>query len=345
MPNPELPSHHGPDGRYRNPWPTGRDALPGQGDVLRWVWERWRYGRAPDPAPEDLTRATPDVAVPRVPGDSDELRITWVGHATFLVQLPGLTLLTDPMFSDRASPFRRLGPRRLSPPGLSLNELPPVDAVLLSHDHYDHLDAHSVDTLHERFGDALTWFTPLGYARWFAGRGITRVRELDWWETERLEGNGLEGNGLDRERGSAVVRALPAMHWTRRRLLDARKRLWCSWSVEVGGRRIYFGGDSAFCPGFAEIGERAGPFDVALLAIGAYEPRWFMRSSHMNPEEAAQACRDIGAEKMVGMHWGTFRLADEPPLEPPRRAREAWSGLGLRASDLYIPDHGQTLRF
>lgn len=331
----QRPDHHGRDGRFRNPWPLGPAAPPGQGDVLRWMWERVRHGRAPDPAPEELPRAEPDVASPRVAPDVDELRITCVGHATFLIQLPGVTLLTDPMFSQRASPFRRLGPRRLSAPGLELSALPPVDAVLLSHDHYDHLDARTVDTLHDRFGDALVWFTPLGYEEWFAGRGVTTVRELDWWESERLQTEG----------GSGRVRALPALHWSRRRLFDIRRRLWCSWSLEWGGRRIYFGGDSGYCPVFGEIGERAGPFDVAIIPIGAYEPRWFMRSSHMNPEEAAQTCRDIRAERMVGMHWGTFRLADEPPLDPPHRARRAWESLGLPAADLYIPEPGRTLRF
>ena len=343
------PEHHGPGGRFRNPWPLGREAPLGQGDFLRWMWERLRGGRAPNPSPDELPRATPDPATPRLPSDSNEVRITWVGHATFLVQFPGLNLLTDPMFSRRASPFQWMGPARLSPPGMTVDDLPPIDLVLLSHDHYDHLDGPSVRALHERFGDALLWLTPLGYDAWFGKREVPRVRCLDWWEEVGIEpgGDGPSGDGSAGD-GSADatvrVRALPARHWTRRRLFDARKRLWCSWSVEAGGRKVYFGGDSGYCPGFAEIGQREGPFDVALLPIGAYEPRWFMRPSHMNPEEAAQACVDVDAPTMVGMHWGTFRLTDEPPFEPARRARRAWTDLGRAASDLYIPAHGETLR-
>lgn len=331
----ERPPHHGPNGRFRNPWPLGREAPLGAGDLLQWAWQRWREGRAPNPPPAALPRAEAELAWPRVPEGAGELRLTWVGQATFLIQLPGLTLLTDPVFSRRASPMRWVGPKRLSAPGLTLDSLPPVDGVLLSHDHYDHLDAPTVDALHARFGDAITWLTPLGYEAWFARRGVKTVRELDWWETDRLE----VGDAV------ATIRALPVRHWTRRRLFDARKRLWCGWSVEAGEHRLLFGGDSGYGPGFAEIGDRAGPFDVALMPVGAYEPRSFMRPSHMNPEEAVQACRDVGARAMVGMHWGTFRLTDEPPLEPPRRTREAWSSLGLEPADLYIPALGQTLRF
>lgn len=326
-------AHHGPDGRFRNPWPMGSEPPLGQWDVLKWLGERLRAGRPQNPDPDQLPRGRPAPATPRVPAGGDDLRITWIGQATFLVQLPGLTLLTDPVFSDRASPVQWAGPKRFSPPGLALDDLPDVDAVLLSHDHYDHLDAPSVGRLHERFGAGLTWFVPLRFAAWLARRGIENVVELDWWDEHRLTGPD----------GVATLRALPARHWTRRRLFDARKRLWCSWDVRAAGRSVYFGGDSAYCPGFVEIGERAGPFDVALLPVGAYEPRWFMKSSHMNPEEAVQACRDVRAAAMIGMHWGTFRLTDEPPLEPPRRTRRAWADLGLDPADLYIPALGETL--
>ena len=327
-------SHHA-GGRFRNPWPLGPEAPKGPGDLLKWMLERRRSERSPDPSPLELPREEPEVVRPRLPADSPGMRLTWVGQATFLVQLPGVTLLTDPVFSDRASPVQWAGPRRFSPPGLSVEALPTVDAVLLSHDHYDHLDRPAVEQLHDRFGDALTWFTPLRYAPWFGKRGVTNVVELDWWDEARLEVGEAE----------ARLRALPARHWTRRRLFDARRRLWCSWSVRCVGHHLYFAGDSGYGPGFEEVGEREGPFDVALLPIGAYEPRWFMKSSHMNPEEAAQAARDVGAASMVAMHWGTFRLTDEPPLEPPPRARRAWSALGLDPARLHVPAHGETLRF
>jgi N-acyl-phosphatidylethanolamine-hydrolysing phospholipase D len=258
-----------------------------------------------------------------------------VGHATFLIQAPGLNLLTDPVFGRRASPVRWAGPPRFSPPGIALDALPPVDAVLLSHDHYDHLDAPTVERLHTGAGRDLIWFTPLGYAGWFGRRGVDRVVELDWWQSV----------GLTRPGGRARLRLLPARHWTRRHFWDTRKRLWGSWSLETGDRRLYFGGDSGYCPGFAEIGERTAPFDVALLPIGAYEPRWFMRTSHMNPEEAARASVDLRARHTVAMHWGTFRLTDEDPLEPPARARRAWASLGPAAGSLHVPAIGETLCF
>jgi N-acyl-phosphatidylethanolamine-hydrolysing phospholipase D len=307
--------------------------------MLRWTWERLRHGVPPDPAPERIPRTTPEPAVPRLPAGgmaAPELRITWIGHASFLVQLPGINVLTDPVFSDRASPFRRLGPRRFLPPGLALDELPPIDLVLLSHDHYDHLDEPTVTGLRDRFGDDLLWLTPLGYADWFSRRGVGRVVELDWWQEAVVSPEG---------RPAARVMALPARHWTRRGMRDTRRRLWCSWSVTSSSWRVYFGGDSGYGPGFAEIGGREGPFDVVILPIGAYEPRWFMASSHMTPEEAARAAVDVGAEAVVAGHWGTFRLTDEDPLEPPGRMRSAWATLGLSPSRLHIPSIGETLRF
>lgn len=326
-------AHHGRGGRFRDPW-TDLPPEPSGPDVLRWSWERFRSDLPPDPDPDRLPRSDPDLAHPRVPADSAELRITWIGHASFLLQLPGVNILTDPVFSDRASPVQWAGPRRLTPPGLRLEDLPPVDAVVLSHDHYDHLDAHTVDRLHERFADVLAWFTPLAYGDWFGRRGVRRVVELDWWGSAELRTD--SGH-------QAVLRALPARHWTRRGLRDTRRRLWASWGIRAGGRSVYFGGDSGYCSAFREVGEREPSFDALLLPIGAYEPRWFMRASHMTPEEAVQACRDLGGGAFFGMHWGTFRLTDEAPLEPPVRARRAWAAVGMPPDELYIPRHGQTV--
>ena len=272
----------------------------------------------------------------------------------------GLNLLTDPVFSRRASPFRWAGPSRLTPPGVALEDLPPIDGVLISHDHYDHLDEPSVRALDARFGDALTWFAPLGFADWFARLGIARVVELDWWQHATMPLPG--GDGVLR------LTAAPVQHWCRRGPRDDA-RLWCSWvaravadgaadergavqpdaAAEHGRPRpagvVWFAGDSGYCPAFREIGERLGPFDLSLVPIGAYEPRWFMKPAHMNPEEAVQAYVDAGGRgAFAGMHWGTFILTDEPVLEPPARTRAAWAERGLPADDLWLPAHGDTMR-
>jgi N-acyl-phosphatidylethanolamine-hydrolysing phospholipase D len=210
--------------------------------------------------------------------------------------------------------------------------------VLLSHDHYDHLDRPTVEALHERFGDDLTWLTPLRYAEWLGALGITRVVERDWWEDAPLPGG----------RFRAV--AVPARHWTRRKPLGTNRRLWCGWVIvpedpRPRRPRVWFAGDSGYCPAFAEIGERLGPFDASLVPIGAYEPRWFMGPAHMNPEEAVQAYREAGgAGAFVPIHWGTFRLTLEDVLEPPVRLRAAWGDAGLPAADLRLLRHGETVR-
>jgi len=248
-----------------------------------------------------------------------------------------LNLLTDPVWSHRASPLSWIGPARLVPPAPDLEDLPPIDAVLLSHDHYDHLDRRTVRALHERYGDAMAWLTPLGFEDWFRGLGVHSVEERDWWQAAKLA------------RGTYTAVCLPARHWTRRTPRGTNRRLWASWAVlpaDDGQQpsRVYFGGDSGYGPAYREIGSELGPFDVSLLPIGAYEPRWFMEPAHMNPEEAVRAYRDLGGcGAFVAAHWGTFRLTDEPLLEPPARARDEWRSQGLPADDLRILRHGETL--
>jgi len=329
------PPHHAPDGRFRNPWSValGDDALRAR--IWRVAFE-WIFGRhPPDPSPEELGRASPDPARPRV-ADAGDVRITWIGHATTLIQLPGLNLLTDPVWSDRCSPLGMGGPKRFTPPGMELSALPPVDAVLLSHDHYDHLDKPTVQALRDHSPEAV-WLTPLAYRRWFVSQGVEAVVERDWWEAATLPGGRFE----------AV--SVPARHWTRRRPGATNTRLWCGWVVRpVGGAsapRVYFAGDSGYCPAFEEIGSRLGPFDVSLVPIGAYEPRWFMAAWHVSPEEAVRAYQEAGGcGAFVGIHWGTWRLTFESPLEPPGRTRSAWAAAGLAPGDLHIPRHGETVR-
>lgn len=325
------PSHHAPGGGFRTPW---FDEEPRRGflDLLRWRWQRLR-SPLPPPRPDEVPRGAPDPAPHR--STPDEIRATWLGHASFLLQIGPVTVLTDPVFGHRASPVSFAGPTRLVPAPLAVADLPPVDAVVLSHDHYDHLDEGSVRGLRERFGDALTWVTPLGYADWFADRGVRRIVELDWWESA----------GVESESGASVeVTATPAQHWTRRGWAINR-RLWASYALRTDAAAVYFGGDSGWFDGYGEIGRRTGPFDLVLMPVGAYEPRWFMREAHMNPEEAVRAYRALGERGgFVGMHWGTFQLTDEALLEPPKRTRAAWSEAGLPTGDLHEPGIGGTVR-
>ena len=337
-------AHHAPGGGFRAPWLGVGEDSRGGADLLKWQWQRLVSSLPPDPDPARIPRGLPDPAIPRA--DSGEVRATWLGHATFLLQIGSSTVLTDPIFSARASPFAFAGPARFLPAALSVAELPPVDAVVLSHDHYDHLDEGSVRALHARFGAELTWVTPLGYADWFAAREIHRVVELDWWQSTdvRIPTGGRAGEIGEEPEAVLRIDAAPAQHWTRRGL-GVNQRLWASFALRSGGRSVYFGGDSGYFEGYPDIGARLGPFDLVLMPIGAYEPRWFMRAAHMNPEEAVQAFRDLGETgAFIGMHWGTFRLTDEPPLEPPQRARAAWAKAGLPARTLCEPGIGGTVR-
>lgn len=325
--------HHAPGGGFRNPWPTAGGDRHRFADALRWQWQRLRHGVPPDPPRELLPVVPGDIARPRT--TAGEVRVTWIGHATFLLQVGGWNVLTDPVWSTRASPVRWAGPRRLVPPALRLEDLPPVDVVVLSHDHYDHLDAPTVDRLRDRFGAALRWITPLGYRDWFRRRRV-EVVELDWWERVVLEDGGRR----------LEIHAAPAQHWTRRTPLRDADRLWASFALfGACGARVFFGGDTGYFPGFPEVRDRLGPFDALLLPIGAYEPRWFMRAVHMNPEEAVQAYGDLGRSGiLVPMHWGTFRLTDEDVLEPPRRLREAAARAMLRPENVALLRHGETAR-
>ncbi|HEX6308380.1 MAG TPA: MBL fold metallo-hydrolase [Longimicrobiales bacterium] len=325
-----LRSQRDDRGRFVHPWPLEEGASRGLRDLLRWQRDRVRNGVVPDPPPHAFTVATPDVAQPRVA--RDELRITWIGHATFLIQLAGINVLTDPVWSARASPLPWAGPRRLVPAALPFAELPPIDAIVLSHDHYDHLDAPTVRRLQRRFGAQLHWITPLGYRRWLRRRSVRTVTELDWWGDA----------SIDTAAGKLHVRAVPAQHWSKRTPFNERTRLWASFVLSAGGRRVYFCGDSGWFTGFGSIA-RLGAFDATLLPIGAYEPRWFMKPAHMNPEEAVRAYIALGATGLfVGMHWGTFRLTDEPAFEPPERTAAVWREHGLPAERLWLPRHGET---
>ncbi len=321
-----VTSHYRPGGGFRNPWVA--QAVPGFGGLLKWMLvHRTTRPRPRDPDPSVFARVAPAFAKPR--GTAQQLTVTWVGHSSLLVQLGGLNILTDPMWSERASPLRFAGPKRWVAPGIAFDELPPLDVVLQSHNHYDHLDDVTVRRLTRAHPEA-SWVLPLGLASFAQKRGARNVLELDWWQEQRVS--------------SLRIAATPAQHFSARGFGDRGDTLWCGFALRAeNGRSVYFAGDTGYHPEFARIGERCGPFDVALLPIGAYEPRWFMRYLHMNPEEAVEAFRKLNARVMVPIHWGTFKLTDEAMDEPPRRARRAWEVAGLPADGYRQLAHGETL--
>ena len=290
---------------------------------FRFMWSRaWAPARTSD--------------VPRVANDGAALRangsdptVTWIGHATVLVQLQGTNLLTDPHWGERASPLSWAGPKRLQPPGLAFEDLPPIDVVLISHDHYDHLDLGTVKRLAATHDPVFV--VALGLKAWFAEQGISRVIELDWWESVE-------------HRGLRIV-CTPAQHFSQRTLWDGNTRLWASWAVVGTTRRFYFSGDTGYFDGFREIGERLGPFDLTAMAIGAYRPASIMRFVHLTPEQAVQAHGDLKGATLLGIHWGTFDLAEEPLDEPPTRMLVEAARRNLPPDHAWIVKLGETRRW
>jgi N-acyl-phosphatidylethanolamine-hydrolysing phospholipase D len=273
-------------------------------------------------------------SLPVVPNDGAALRantteptLTWVGHATLLIQLDGVNVLTDPQWSERASPVSFAGPKRVTPPGLRFEDLPPVHVVLISHDHFDHLDEATVRRLAATHRPR--FYVPLGYKAWFGALGITDVVELDWWD-HRVE------RGL-------TLTCVPVQHWTARSYFQLNNRLWSGWAIAGRDRRAFFAGDTGYyAPYFTEIGARLGPFDLAAISIGAYTPASIMRLTHTTPEESLQIFADVRARRFVAMHWGTFDLAEEPLAEPPMRLLSEARRLGLGPERVWVLEHGET---
>ncbi len=252
--------------------------------------------------------------------------VTWLGHSTFLIRLRGQSILTDPFLSEYASPIAGYGPRRYVPPGVPLDKLPPIDVVVLSHNHYDHLDLPTLEALPAR--ERITAVVPLRLGGYFRERGYGRVVELDWHQSVRL--------------GRVTITALPAIHFSRRGLFDGDETLWAGFALSGGNRKIYFSGDTGYGPVFKELGGYYGPFDLGLVTIGAYQPREIMHASHVTPEEAVKIGRDLGLKAMAGMHWGTVLLAEEPRFEPGPRFVEAALEGGYAPRDVWLMAIGQT---
>lgn len=313
---------------WRAQWPYHRGSVSDHFDGLRFVmpvpleakglWDvlLWRVKAETAEWPQRLP-VTPDKPPARVVGT--ELRVSYVGHATLLLQTAGINILTDPIWSERAFPVAFAGPQRVRAPGIAFADLPPIDLVVVSHSHYDHMDLPTLKRLAATH-DPL-FVLPLGNDKIFSEG---RIRTLDWWESVEIDGD-------------ARVHAVPVRHWSRRGLFDRNKALWAGFVLELPGGPIYFAGDTGFGDGrvFRAAAERFGGFRLALLPIGAYEPRWFMRDQHVNPAEAVRAHQLLKARQSLGMHFGTFQLTDEAIDQPLIDLQAARAAAGIAAKDLF----------
>lgn len=242
-----------------------------------------------------------NTGIPDVRSVTDNhIKVTFVNHATLLVQTAHLTFLTDPIWTERASPLSWLGPKRVRKPGIPFEYLPKIDAVFVSHNHYDHLSLPTLKKLSDTFHPVI--FVPLGLKNLLERHGIQNVQELDWWQTSIIK--------------NTIITFLPTQHWSKRGLGDKNKTLWGSWGIVSGNKRVYFGGDTGYSPHFKEINQKWGKPDLAFLPIGAFQPEWLMHDSHMNPQEAVQAHLDLQAGHSIGIHFGTFQLSNESIDQP-----------------------------
>ena len=296
-------------------------------DTDRSLADLWRWHR-------DGKRAAWPASVPTVPAPpppagagAGEVLLTLVGQSTVLIQVEGCNILTDPVWSERASPIGFAGPKRVRAPGIAFDDLPRIDLVLLSHNHYDHMDLTTLQRLHACSAPRIV--TGLGNGRLLRRHGIGGVVELDWWQCC------TPARGVD-------VTYLPAQHWSSRSPFDRRRALWGGHAVQAGGACLYFAGDSGYGPHFGAIGRALAP-DVALLPIGAYEPRWFMQAQHMDPSDAVRAHRDLGVSMSLGIHWGTFQLTDEAIDAPLAGLARARAEAGVDEAAFRAPAFGTTL--
>ncbi|KAF8954818.1 hypothetical protein BGZ46_002811 [Entomortierella lignicola] len=366
--NQDLPPHHGPCGKgFVNPWPSFHNhaglsllamfyefqtnlpridkhtKLPNVRDLDKGLIETFSFPKKQeDPVVASVAR-------------HESVVTTWLGHACFLVQLEGVNILFDPVFSERCSPSQWAGPKRITPPPCKLDDLPRIDIVIISHNHYDHLDLTTVKKLqndHEPY-----FYVPLGNKAWFNSIGIkSKVTECDWWDEHE--------NTFHDDKSAVKVTCTPCQHFTGRSLTDRNDTLWASWAVQTVPKnesekvtKVFFGGDTGYryvpkgadedemphCPAFKEIGDRIGPFDFSMIPIGAYSPRWFMSPIHCSPEDAVRLHEDIKSKRSVGMHWGTWVLTNEDVTEPPKRLEAYMKKRGHDPNTFNVMEIGESL--
>jgi L-ascorbate metabolism protein UlaG (beta-lactamase superfamily) len=305
---------HFDGGRFFNPNGANGQPLWMVPRLLLTPWTRW-----PREVPVEPRR-------PPIPGP-DQVVVTFIGHASFLIQVAATTVLVDPVYSRRASPASFAGPRRVRMPGVRFDDLPAISLVLLSHNHYDHCDLRTLRLLERRFHPPVV--TPLGNGRLLGPAGIRQVEEVDWWETASA--------------APLPITLTPAQHFSARNPFDRNRALWGGFLIEAAGHRILFAGDSGYGPHFREIAARLAPIDLALLPIGAYAPRWFMKDIHMNPAEAVQTHLDLAARRSIAMHFGTFQLTPEGIDEPARALAKALGERGVPAERFRIVEVGESV--
>jgi N-acyl-phosphatidylethanolamine-hydrolysing phospholipase D len=331
----QPPSHHRGEGFQNNYIEFERKSLT---ELLSWRWQSARQGLPRAPArPTPTLRA--DLAFIRgnaLAGATMQPAVTWIGHATVLAQLGGLNLLTDPMFSQRASPVQWAGPQRAQPPGVALTDLPHIDVVVISHNHYDHFDDDSLRAINRQAGGPPLFLVPLGLKALLGAINIRNVVELDWWQSHRV--------------GSVEFVLTPAQHWSGRGLIDSLQTLWGSWAMFAPDLHLFFAGDTGYSKDFRDIqrhfADRQGEvgFDIALLPVGAYLPRWFMAPQHVDPLEAVRIHLDLRARRSMGIHWGTYEFSDESLDQPPADLAVARRTMGLEDNDFFVLAIGETRR-
>ncbi|KAL8737905.1 MAG: hypothetical protein Q9181_001242 [Wetmoreana brouardii] len=369
--------HHLKDGKgFTNPWDSWKEM---GGFAIGWAMIKRRFnGTAnhPDTTPPTVPVRKPQFLSSR---DTATLRATWLGHACYLIEFPsGLRVLFDPVFEARCSPFSWLGPKRYTDVPCEIEEIPTVDAVVISHSHYDHLSEPTVKQIQNRHPNA-HFFVPLRLKKFFTSHGINNVTELDWWEEHDMHLTSQDAkarisvdtsSAMTKESENQIIArfgCLPCQHTSARTAFDKGHTLWASWSVESGGKKVWFGGDTGYravpelpkdvddygpehnyphCPAFAQIGEFRGPFDLGLIPIGAYDPRWIMSPMHANPFDSVNIFKDTKCKRAMGIHWGTWVLTEEDVLEPPVLLKKALKNGGIAEEGVFdVCDIGESRDF
>jgi len=316
----DKPLHHLEDGFQNYPLTEPPPTL-GIGFYLQRVWDSFIL-----PVVPEKHFLTEDKAIKQYQRFEKENTLTWIGQSTFLIKINNKTILTDPFFSDYAGPFS-MGPRRFVDPGISPDNLPSIDILLISHNHYDHLDEDFIDQLPNK--KEIHVFVPLNLKQFFEEKGYKHIHELDWNESFSIYG--------------FKFFALPSVHYSGRGFSDKNKSLWCSWSIAYSGGNLYFAGDTAYSSSiFKEIGKKFQSFDTALLTIGTYGNRKYGVNNHTTPEEAIEMGKDLNANMLVGMHWGTIQMSDEPVWEAPVRFEEAALKDNISSERIWIMKIGET---